>query len=73
MFWNALIRFYIEIYLVVVLSALINYNNLQWTSNLGETGSSLSAVVFGLLGLVGPIVALIYMIRNYQHLQEPAL
>ena len=60
-FFNIIIRYFMETYMEYMISAMMNFKELNFKST-GETISSLSSIIAIIFGLFGPIVIFIFLI-----------
>ena len=71
LYWNALIRFFLEAYLDVSICALINLKSFIWISEFSSlTFNNLMAVLFITILLLLPPFLLIFAACKHQHWQS---
>ena len=73
LYWNFLIRFFLEVYLNFVMFSLVNLTKSKWRTGLNAVNfSNIFSLFILLVSVVGPIVIVTQAIRNQEKWEEAA-
>ena len=71
LYWNTLVRFFMEIYLSLTMFSLINLMNLEWKTSLPAVNfSNFFAIVSMIVVVVCPIVLIVFTMRHFRDLNN---
>ena len=71
LYWNGLVRFFMEIYLFLAMFSFINLANMDWDTSLPAVNfSNFCAIVGTILVIVGPIILIVFTMRKFKDLSN---
>ena len=71
LYWNGLVRFFMEIYLCLTMFSLINLMHMDWDTSLPAVNfSNFCAIVATILVVIGPVILIVFTLRSYKDLSK---